>query len=146
MDSRRLNDISLLIIQAAIEVHRTLGPGLLENVYRACMMYELRQRNLSVVAEQMVPICYKDVIIEGSYRLDLLVGDEVVLEIKSVEVVLPVHHAQLLSYLRLTKKPLGLLINFNVPVLVKGVKRIMNGCEAAALRSKQSNTEDSGPT
>ncbi|MEX2016102.1 MAG: GxxExxY protein [Candidatus Hydrogenedentales bacterium] len=137
MDSGRLNDISFLIIQAAIEVHRTLGPGLLESVYRACMIYELRRRNLSVVAEQMVPICYKDVIIDGSYRLDLLVGDEVVLEIKSVEVVLPVHHAQLLSYLRLTKKPLGLLINFNVPVLIKGVKRMMNGNEQAALRSKQ---------
>ena len=110
------------------------------------MIYELRHRDLGVVAEQMVPICYKNVVIEGWYRLDLLVGDEVVLEIKSVEVVLPVHHAQLLSYLRLTKKPLGLLINFNVPVLVKGVKRVMNGCESAALRSKQSNTADSGPT
>jgi GxxExxY protein len=141
MDSRQLNDISFLIIQAAIEVHRTLGPGLLESVYRACMIYELRHRNLSVVAEQMVPICYKDASIEGSYRLDLLVGNEVVLEIKSVEVVLPVHHAQLLSYLRLTKKPVGLLINFNVPVLVKGVKRIMNGCESAALRSKRPNPD-----
>ena len=100
------------------------------------MIYELRQRNLGVIAEQIVPICYKDVIIEGGYRLDLLVENEVVVEIKAIEVVLPVHHA-LLSYLRLASKPLGLLINFNVPVLVKGVKRIMNGCEDAALRSKQ---------
>ena len=100
----------------------------------------------TVVAEQIVPICYKDVIIEGWYRLDLLVGDEVVVEIKAVEVVLPVHHAQLLSYLRLTKKPLGLLINFNVPVLVKGVKRIMNGCEAAALRSTQPNPPHREPS
>ena len=137
MDSHRLNQISFLIIQAAIEVHRTLGPGLLESTYRACMIYELRQRNLSVIAEQIVPICYNGVIIEGGYRLDLLVENEIVVEIKAVEIVLPVHHAQLLSYFRLTKKPLGLLINFNVPVLVKGIKRIMNGCESAALHGKE---------
>jgi GxxExxY protein len=137
MDSHQLNHISFLIIQAAIEVHRTLGPGLLENVYRSCMIYELRQRKLSVIAEQMVPICYKDVIIEGGYRLDLLVENEVLVEIKAIEVLLPVHHAQVLSYLRLANKPVGLLINFHVPVLVKGLKRIMNGCEGAALHSKQ---------
>jgi GxxExxY protein len=101
------------------------------------MIYELRQRNLSVVAEQVVPIRYKDVILEDGYRLDLLVENEIIVEIKAIEVVLAVHYAQLLSYLRLTNKPLGLLINFNVPVLVKGVKRIMNGREDAALHSKQ---------
>ena len=142
MEAVRLNEISFLIIQSAIEVHRTLGPGLLESVYRACLLYELRQRNLSVIAEQIVPICYKDAIIDGWYRLDLLVEDEIIVEIKAVDVVLTVHHAQLLSYLRLTKKPLGLFINFNVPVLVKGVKRMMNGCEAAALRSKQGADAD----
>lgn len=141
MDSHPLNDISFLTIQAAIEVHRTLGPGLLESVYRTCMIYELRQRNLTVIAEQLVPICYKDVVFEGGYRLDLQVADQVIVELKAVETILPVHHAQLLSYLRLTGKPLGLLINFNVPVLVQGVKRIMNGCEAAALCSTQPNTE-----
>jgi GxxExxY protein len=137
MEPTQLNDVSFLIIQAAIEVHRNLGPGLLESVYRACLVYELRQRKLGVVAEQIVPICYKDVTIEGWYRLDLLVENEVLVEIKAVDIVLTVHHAQLLSYLRLTKKPLGIFINFNVPVLVKGVKRMMNGCEAEALRSKQ---------
>ena len=130
------NDISFLVIQSAIEVHRTLGPGLLESVYRACMIYELRQRNLAVAAEQIVTINYKGVIVEGAYRLDLLVGDSVVVEIKAVEVTLPVHHAQVLSYLRLTNKPIGLLINFNVPVLVKGIKRIMNGSNAAALSTR----------
>jgi hypothetical protein len=80
---------------------------------------------------------YKDVIIEGAYRLDVLVENEVVVEIKAIDVLLPVHHAQLLSYLRLANKPVGLLINFHVPVLVKGLKRIMNGCEGAALHSKQ---------
>ena len=109
------------------------------------MIHELRQRDLTVIAEQLVCINYKDVIIEGGYRLDLLVGNEVVVEVKAVEVILPVHHAQVLSYLRLTKKPIGLLINFNVPVLVKGVKRIMNGCERAALRSARTNPEDPEP-
>jgi GxxExxY protein len=137
MDSHELNHISFLVIQSAIEVHRTLGPGLLESTYRACMIYELRQRNLTVVVEQIVPICYKDVIIDDGYRLDLLVEGEVIVEIKAIEVVLAVHHAQLLSYLRLANKPLGLLTNFNVPVLIKGVKRVMNGCEGAALHSKQ---------
>ena len=145
MEPQRLNEVSFLVIQSAIEVHRTLGPGLLENIYRRCLIYELRQRNLAVIAEQIVPIRYKDVTIEGCYRLDLLVEGEVLLEIKAVEIVLAVHHAQLLSYLRLTKKPLGLFINFNVPVLVKGIKRIMNGCEGAALRSKESVSSD-GPT
>ena len=137
MDSHPLNDTSFLIIQSAIEVHRTLGPGLLESVYRACLIYELRQRNLKVVAEQLLPIRYKDVILEGGYRLDLQVEEQIIVEVKAVEVVLPVHHAQLLSYLRLTAKSLGLLINFNVPVLVKGVKRVMNGCEVAALNSRR---------
>jgi len=146
MDPHQLNHISFLSIQSAIEVHRTLGPGLLESVYRACMIYELRRRNLPVVAEQIVTINYKVVMIEGAYRLDLLIGDEVLVEIKAAEVILPVHHAQLLSYLRLTNKPLGLLINFNVPVLVKGVKRIMNGCDAAALHSRDSVSRGTIPT
>ena len=145
MESRQLNDISFLIIQAAIEVHRTLGPGLLESVYRTCMIYELRQRNLDVIAERLVPICYKEVIFEGGYRLDLQVADQIIVEIKAVENLLPVHHAQVLSYLRLTRKPIGLLINFNVPVLIKGVKRIMNGCEPAALHSKQPIQPDPEP-
>ena len=137
MDSHQLNDISFLIIQSAIEVHRTLGPGLLESVYRACLIYELRHRNIKVVAEQLLPICYEDVILDGGYRLDLQVADQIIVEVKAVEVVPPVHHAQLLSYLRLTGKPLGLLINFNVPVLVKGIKRIMNGCKVVALHSRR---------
>jgi len=136
MEAARLNHISFLTIQAAIEVHRTLGPGLLESVYRACLLYELRQRDLDVIAEQVVPIFYKDTRIEGWYRLDLLIENHLIVEVKAVGVVLAVHHAQLLSYLRLMNKPLGLFINFNVPVLVDGVKRMMNGGEDAALRSQ----------
>jgi len=127
MDRQQLNNLSFQIIQSAIEVHRALGPGLLETVYRACMVYELERRGLTVLAERIVPVRYKEIVLDGGYRLDLLVEDLIVVELKSVEVVLRVHYAQLLSYLRLTDKPLGLLINFNVPVLVKGVKRIING-------------------
>ena len=134
--ARPINDITYLIIQAAIRVHRELGPGLLESVYRACLLYELRQRALKVVAEQLLPICYRGVIIEGAYRLDFLVEDQVVVEVKAIETILPVHKAQLLSYLRLTNKPLGLLINFNVPLLIDGVERVMNGRFDAALRTK----------
>ena len=137
MQTLNLNDISYLIIQAAIEVHKAVGPGLLESVYRACLMYELRQRQLSFVAEQPVPLCYKGVILDAAYRSDLLVEDEVVVEVKAIAVVLPVHEAQLLSYLRLVNKPHGLLINFNVALLTDGVTRKMNGVRVAPLRSKE---------
>lgn len=110
-------------------------------MYRACLLYELRQRALAVVAEQLVPICYKGIIFDGAYRLDLLVDDQIVVEVKAIETVLPVHGAQLLSYLRLTNKPLGLLINFHVPVLVAGVERVMNGHDSAALRTKSSPSQ-----
>lgn len=123
MQMRNLNDLSYLIIQAAIEAHRALGPGLLESVYRSCLMYELRQRQLAFVAERLVPLCYKGVILDSAYRSDLLVEDQIVVEVKAIETVAPVHEAQLLSYLRLMNKPLGLLINFNVPLLTDGVTR-----------------------
>jgi GxxExxY protein len=137
MQPHHLNDISFRIIEAAIKIHRALGPGLLESIYRTCLIYELAEAGLKVVAEQLVPVSYRGVIFEGGYRLDLLIEDQIVVEIKSIEGILPVHHAQLLSYLRLTGKPLGLLINFNVPVLVKGVTRKMNGSQAIALPAKQ---------
>ena len=142
METRKLNDISYLIIQSAIQVHRELGPGLLESVYRACLLYELRQQSLAVIAEQLLPIHYRGVVIEGAYRLDLLVEDQVIVEVKAIERVLPVHSAQLLSYLRLLNKPLGLLINFHVPVLIAGVDRVMNGHLADALRTKTPLPQD----
>jgi len=136
MQTLNLNNISYLIIQAAIEVHRALGPGLLESVYRACLLYELRQRQLAFVAERLVPLCYKDVTLDSAYRLDVLVEDQIVVEVKAIDVVLPVHEAQLLSYLRLMDKPLGLLINFNVPVLIDGVTRRMNGFRVPVLHTR----------
>jgi GxxExxY protein len=138
MDTSRLNSLTHLIIEAAIHVHRVFGPGLLESIYRACLIYELRKRGLHVVIEQPVPIVYDGVVVEGAYRLDLLVEETIVVEVKSVETILLVHRAQVLSYLRLTGKPVGLLINFNVPVLFKGVKRVMNGAPESALRDRQS--------
>ncbi len=126
MDTAQLDRISYLIIQAAIEIHKELGPGLLESVYRTCMIYELRARNLRVTSEVIVPVRYKELVLDGSYRLDLLVEDAVIVELKAVEAVLPVHGAQVLSYLRITDKQLGLLINFHVEKLVLGVERIVN--------------------
>lgn len=127
MDAEKLNDLSYRIIGAGVDVHRALGPGLLENTYRICMVYELRERQMNVVTEQVIPVRYKNLILDGGYRVDLIVEDTVIVELKSVETVLPVHHAQVLSYLRHTKKPLGLLMNFNVAVLTAGVDRIKNG-------------------
>jgi GxxExxY protein len=127
MEADQLNDLSYRIIGAGIEVHRALGPGLLESTYRACMVYELRERRMNVVSEQAIPVRYKRLILDGGYRVDLIVDDTIIVELKAVETVLPVHHAQVLSYLRHTKKPLGLLMNFNVAVLADGIDRIKNG-------------------
>ena len=126
MDTSALNHISFLIIQAAIEIHKALGPGLLESTYRTCMIYELKLRGLKVVSELVVPVRYKELVLEGGYRFDLLVEDAVIVELKAAETVLPVHRAQVLTYLRHTEKELGLLINFNVEKLVLGVDRIVN--------------------
>jgi GxxExxY protein len=112
------------IIGAAIEVHRFLGPGLLESTYEACLSYELRLRNLKVEQQKPLPIVYKNVMLECGYRLDLLVEDQVVVELKSVHELAPVHEAQLLSYLRLRGGGRGLLINFNVKLLKDGVRRL----------------------
>jgi GxxExxY protein len=111
------------IIGAAIEVHRQLGPGLLESMYQECLCQELRIRGIPFVAQVELPITYKGIEIPGTYRIDLIVANEVVVELKSVERVLSVHEAQLLTYLRLTGKHLGLIINFNVPLLHRGILR-----------------------
>ena len=126
MDTAALNHISHLIIQAAIEIHKAIGPGLLERAYLPCMTYELGQRGLSVVSQVTIPVRYKHLELPGGYRIDLIVEDAVIVELKSVETVLPVHRAQVLTYLRQTNKELGLLINFNVDKLVLGVDRIVN--------------------
>lgn len=126
MDTAELDRLAYLTIQSAIEIHKKLGPGLLENVYRPCMIYELQARKLEVKPEVRVPVRYKDLVLDGFYRLDLLVNDALIVELKAVETVHPVHRAQVLSYLRVMDKQLGLLINFHVERLVLGVDRIVN--------------------
>ncbi len=122
-----LNQISSKIIRAAINVRNELGPGLMESVYNTCMQIELCSMGLSIQGEVPLPVMYRGQrVSEEGFRLDLLVEDEVVVELKSVEVVQPVHKKQLLTYLRLAKKPLGLLINFNEPMLKDGITRIIN--------------------
>jgi GxxExxY protein len=125
-DQDALNQTSSVIIQAAIKVHSTVGPGLLESLYCTCLAFELRARGLTVETEKLVPVYYEGVQLDGGYRIDLLVEDSVIVEVKSTEKVLPVHHAQLLSYLRLLNKRLGLLINFNTTRVVDGIKRVVN--------------------
>ena len=120
------NNLTSTILRCAIEVHRHLGPGLLESAYCACLAYELTAAGLAVQAGIKVPLVYKGVQIDCSYVLDLVVNDTVIIELKSVSQIAWIHKAQLLTYLRLTGCPAGLLINFNVPVLKDGVSRVLN--------------------
>lgn len=114
------------VIDSSITVHSTLGPGLLESAYVACLAYELQASGLDVLTEVPFPVVYRGVSIELGYRLDLLINDALVVEVKAVTKVLPVHHAQLLSYLRLSHRRVGLLINFHVPRLREGITRMVN--------------------
>jgi GxxExxY protein len=120
------NKITEKIIGAAIEVHRTLGPGLLESAYQECLFYELRSLGLSVKKEVTLPIIYKEIKLNHGYRIDLLVNDKIVIELKTVESFTDVHFAQILTYLKLGEYPLGLLINFHTKLLKNGIKRFIN--------------------
>ena len=113
------------IIGAAIEVHRALGPGLLESAYEACLVYELAQRGLKVEQQKPIPLVYKSVRLDRGYRLDLLVENTIIIEIKAVEELHPIHEAQLISYLKLSGFRVGLLINFNVRLLKDGIRRFI---------------------
>lgn len=126
-DHNRLNAITEAIIGAAIEVHRQLGPGLLESVYEACLAHELQEKGIFVEQQKAMPLVYKTVKLECGYRMDLLVEKMVVVEVKSVEALATVHEAQTLSYLRLSGCKVGLLINFHVPLLKNGIRRFING-------------------
>ncbi|HLS30889.1 MAG TPA: GxxExxY protein [Flavobacteriaceae bacterium] len=120
------NEISKIIIGCAIEVHKRLGPGLLESAYQECLAYELRQKGLKVRKQVPRPIVYKEIKLDHGYRIDLLVNDKVVIEIKYVEFFTDVHKAQLLTYLKLGEYKLGLLLNFHTTVLKNGIKRMVN--------------------
>ncbi len=121
------NALAREVIGATIEVHRALGPGLLESVYRRCLVHELRARGLECEVEVPLAVSYKGLVIEQAYRADVLVGHRLLLELKSVDRLEAVHAAQLLTYLRLMRRRLGLLLNFNVPVMRDGIRRVVNG-------------------
>ena len=125
-EKEELNRITQTIIGAAIDVHKILGPGLLESAYEACLVYELLHSGIKVEQQKPLPLVYKQVSLDCGYRLDILVEEKVVVEIKSVDTLLPIHEAQLLSYLKLTGCKVGLLINFNVKVLTHGIIRRVN--------------------
>jgi GxxExxY protein len=127
MAARSENVISRFILDAAFRVHTALGPGLLESAYEACLAHELREAGLKVRAQVPLPLIYKSVKLDVGYRLDLLVDELVVVEIKAVDALIPIHQAQLLSHLKLSGKKLGLLINFHVLHLKQGIKRVANG-------------------
>ena len=122
----KINDISSQVIGAAIEVHKTLGPGLLESVYEECLCHELELRYIPFKRQEELPIDYKGTKLSVGYRLDLVICQQLIIELKACDGLLPIHEAQLLTYLRLAGFKLGLLINFNVPILKDGIKRIVN--------------------
>ena len=126
-DKQRLNGITQSIIGAAIQVHRALGPGLLESAYEACLAFELAKRGLKFEQQKPLPLIYEQVKLECGYRIDFLVDGSVVVEVKSVDGLAPIHEAQVMSYLKLSECKIGLLINFNVRVLKDGIRRFVNG-------------------
>ena len=157
IDDFRINALTRQILGCAIEVHRVLGPGLLESIYLQCLQYELSTNGLRFVAQKAVPIRYKGVNLEASYRIDLVVEDIVVVEVKCVDALLPVHQAQAVTYLRLTECPAALLINFNVARLMDGVRRLLNthtertkrAADTASTRSREgteTHEADAGST
>ena len=121
------NQIGDAIIAAAMKVHSAVGPGLLESAYETCLTYELEKQRVPTRRQVLVPICYEDLTIDNGYRIDLLVGDQVVVELKAVEAILPVHRGQLLSYLKLGGFKLGYLLNFHVAHMRDGIVRMVNG-------------------
>lgn len=123
---KKINDLTETIIGSAISVHRELGPGLLESAYEACLAYDVAKSGLSVERQKELPIKYRNVKLNCGYRIDLLVENKVIVEIKATEKLAPIHTAQLLSYLKLSGCRVGLLINFNVKVLKDGIRRLIN--------------------
>lgn len=121
-----LNELTGAIIGAAIEVHRNLGPGLLESAYESCLLWELRQLDLKVEPQVPVPIRYKGLQLDAGYRIDLLVQDKVIVELKATDKIQPIHTAQVLTYLKMTDLKMALILNFNVELMRSGIKRIIN--------------------
>ncbi|MGH2664532.1 GxxExxY protein [Flavobacterium sp.] len=120
------NELSRIVFDCALKVHQNLGPGLLESAYEECLFYELKKRGLYVEKQKSLPLIYEEVKLEVGYRLDIIVENKLILEIKSVDILNDVHFAQLLTYFKLTNCKLGLLMNFNVTLIKNGIKRIVN--------------------
>ena len=131
------NDIAKTIVDAAYKVHRALGPGLLESVYEAVLAHEIETAGLAVERQKFIPIQYNDLAFEEGFRADLVVSDAVIVELKSVETVSPVHKKQLLTYLRLSDKRLGLLINFGANLIKDGIFRVVNGLQEKATTQRK---------
>jgi GxxExxY protein len=133
-----INELSESVIGACIEVHRAIGPGLLESAYQQCLCHELTLRTIRFASQVELPVQYKEVLLDCGYRLDFLIDNRLVIEIKAVDKLVPIHDAQLLTYLRLGGWQLGLLINFNEHLLKHGIKRIANDLDAASVLSASS--------
>jgi GxxExxY protein len=123
---QEIEQLATAVVNAAFAVHRSLGPGLLESAYHECLGIELSLAGLELKREQVLPLTYRGHVIQNAYRLDLVVNDLLLVELKSIEAVLPIHRVQVTTYLRLLKLPLGLLINFNVPLIKDGITRVLN--------------------
>ena len=121
------NDLTKLVIGLCLKIHKTLGPGLLETVYEEVLVHEIRKLGIAIARQVGIPVQYENVILDLGFRVDLIIDDKVILELKSVETVLPIHKKQLLTYLKLTGKRIGLLINFNETLMKNGITRIANG-------------------
>jgi len=129
-----INQLTERVIGACVEIHKALGPGLLESAYEECLCHELRLAGLGFERQRPLPVAYKGVQLDCGYRLDVVVENKLVVELKSVDMLAPIHEAQLLTYLKLSGLTVGLLINFNVPVLRRGIKRIVNHYEEGSAR------------
>jgi GxxExxY protein len=126
-EKEELDKVTQAIIGAAIQVHQTLGPGLLESAYESCLAFELTEHTHNIDREKTLPLVYKTMVLDCAYRLDLLVDDQVIVEVKAVDQLMPIHQVQVLSYLKLSGCKVGLVINFNVKLLKNGIQRIING-------------------
>ncbi|MFC6221935.1 GxxExxY protein [Hymenobacter artigasi] len=144
MTQKHENDISFLIRKGAFNIHQALGPGLLESVYEMLLAHELRKFGLEVQTQVALPVVYDGLKLENGFRIDLLVENKVVVELKSVETLLEVHHIQLLTYLKLSGHKLGLLINFNVPLIKSGIFRKVNGLEEQSASSALTSAPSAG--
>ena len=138
VQGKRLDEITGQVVDAAIQVHRTLGPGLLESAYEACLVSELVQRGFLVERQKELPVVYRDIQVDCGYRLDILVERQVIVEVKAVDKLAPIHEAQVITYLRLSGSKVGLLMNFNVPLLKDGLRRLVNDYPETVTNSANS--------